>query len=1445
MAPGRRDGLRSFRRAVARRARPTDWLADFLRRHATFKTYKTLHVEELEERLVWNASALSELISPEWFEDCGAASETAHAGAAGWSAAAKDETRASVGGAADTYDWIVRFDTAALGGITSAAGTTSLLVGSGIHFDVLRGLGLVGQVLVRSSGASPDEVRGRLSADKDVAGFEQDEVHQFAVLPNDPRRSELWGLDNAGDTDIDALAAWNLTTGSRNVVVAVVDTGVDYNHPDLAANIWTNPREIVGNGIDDDGNGFVDDVHGYNFADNTSDPMDDQSHGTHVSGTIGAVGNNGTGVVGVNWSVSIMALKFLDATGSGYTSDAVRAINYATMMRTRYGVNVRVMNHSWGGPGFSAALHDAIQASGNAGILNAVAAGNDSANVDSAPSYPAAYDCSNMLTVAATTSQDQLASFSNWGTTSVDLAAPGYQILSTVPNGGYATYSGTSMATPHVSGVAALAWALKPDATVAEVRNAILQGVDHLSALNGRVATGGRLNAYNTLQLLTPSGPQAPSISTLSVTPGSMTVGAIATITAGGVVDRDGTVSAVSFYQDANGNGQWDSGDRLLGTDTTIESQTASITLNTAGYAPGSYTVFARAQDNSGQWSSAASASMTLGAPDDHGNDPATATPVSVPSVVRGAIEAGGDQDWFAFQAVAGRSYVFETALSTLSDSVLSLFDRNGTTLLAYNDDWGPTYASRIAWTAPAGGTYYLAVAAYSPSQTGSYALHLSAQNSPPVLAPIADRTMSHSQDTLEVPLQASDPDGDPITFSASAFTTDALAQRAYDLDQQLGLSYVGTYYQNDYGLQEKWMRAGNGDWYCTVPNGELRRWIGSATNMPLVATLSPAYWTDPGLLHSAQAPAPIPVEGVNLSFRGSVLVIDPQSDYVGSFQVRVTAGDGLQTASRTFGASVTNSAPVLAPIGDRTISPSQDFLTIVLSASDADGDPVSYAADLVSRGPLAEQAYALDQQLGLKFMGNYYENDYGLGEKWLRGGDGTGAWYCLLPNGEVRRWTGSVSNMPWVATLSPTYWADPSLLHDASLTQPGDVSLRLDGNVLSIDPRDGFRGSFRVQVSASDGSLSDSESFKVTVANRAPTLAPIADRTIPAGQTAISVNLSATDPDGDRLTYTAQVAAPDPLAQRAYDLDQQLGLYYGGSYYQNLRGYQEKWMRASGGARYCIFPSGQLRRWSGTMSRSPVIATLSPAYYADPRLLHDATLIRPGDVALTLNGATLTISPRSGRTGDFRVQVTASDGQLSGVTSFKVTIGNAASGVRGLCLPDAPQGGAPLAQIAGEVIPDQSRLDAVLVFQQWDYFQGYMAGRAESVPLQPAGQFPSEPSRRIPGQTFDRHSGPLADGPSTRLEDAAHPGRAAQPGAAAENDVALPALAISQTAGDSALSDQSADDRASRRAEVLRGDSYDLENQVLDELTAMIEDVREAGSGSAAADQLLAAARQ
>ena len=290
-------------------------------------------------------------------------------------------------------------------------------------------------------------------------------------MPNDPSFAQQWALQNNGQTGstpatgIDAEAAWNLATGSRSVVVAVIDTGVDYTDPDLAANIWTNPYA----GQD----GFSGDLHGYNFVADNGNAMDDNGHGTHVAGIIGASGNNGQGVSGVDWSVSIMALKFMDSSGLGYTSDAIRAINYVTMLRTRYGVNVRVTNMSWDGGSDDPALSSAISAAGNAGILFVTAAGNNGTDNDTTPEYPADIRLPNVISVAATDQNDQLASFSDYGPTSVDLAAPGVSILSTLPDGKYACLSGTSMATPFVSGVAALAWSLDPSATVAQVRSAI------------------------------------------------------------------------------------------------------------------------------------------------------------------------------------------------------------------------------------------------------------------------------------------------------------------------------------------------------------------------------------------------------------------------------------------------------------------------------------------------------------------------------------------------------------------------------------------------------------------------------------------------------------------------------------------------------------------------------------------------------------------------------------------------------------------------------------------------------------------------------------------------------------------------------------------------------------------------------------------------------------
>ncbi|WP_455200339.1 S8 family serine peptidase, partial [Kaarinaea lacus] len=291
----------------------------------------------------------------------------------------------------------------------------------------------------------------------------------------------------------------DIETGSSNpVLVAVLDSGIDFNHQDLQSNIWRNPNEVANNGIDDDGNGFVDDINGWDFVNNDNNPQDDLNHGTHVSGTIAAVGNNGIGVTGVSWTAQILPVKFLNRFGQGSTANAIRALNYAVAL------GARVSNLSYGGTAFSQALYDTIAAANNAGHIVVAAAGNSSNNSDNFPIYPAAYNLPNIISVAATGANDQLANFSNFGAVTVDLAAPGVNTLSTVPFNNYATMNGTSMSTPHVTGVVSLLLAKQPGLTPADVKSALLSTVDLLPSLAGRTVSGGRVNAFQALSTLAP-----------------------------------------------------------------------------------------------------------------------------------------------------------------------------------------------------------------------------------------------------------------------------------------------------------------------------------------------------------------------------------------------------------------------------------------------------------------------------------------------------------------------------------------------------------------------------------------------------------------------------------------------------------------------------------------------------------------------------------------------------------------------------------------------------------------------------------------------------------------------------------------------------------------------------------------------------------------------------
>jgi subtilisin family serine protease len=318
----------------------------------------------------------------------------------------------------------------------------------------------------------------------------------------DPRFSEQWSLANEGQdggklgADISAMHAWFTTTGSEKVVVAVLDSGVDYNHEDLVNNIWQRPASV--RPYEDRTTGLLDEERGYNAIDDSGDPFDDNGHGTHCAGIIGAEGDNKVGIAGVNWKVQIMPLKFMNAGGFGTTKDAIEAINYA-INRKRAGVNVRVINASWGSTMRSKALEDVIRKANDADILFVAAAGNASTDNDRRPHYPSSYAGPNVISVAAMDRNDLLAPFSNFGARSVHIAAPGKDILSTWLGGDYELKSGTSMATPVVAGVAALVLSARPNLSVSELRALILKSVDELPSLKGKVVTGGRINAAKAL----------------------------------------------------------------------------------------------------------------------------------------------------------------------------------------------------------------------------------------------------------------------------------------------------------------------------------------------------------------------------------------------------------------------------------------------------------------------------------------------------------------------------------------------------------------------------------------------------------------------------------------------------------------------------------------------------------------------------------------------------------------------------------------------------------------------------------------------------------------------------------------------------------------------------------------------------------------------------------
>jgi subtilisin family serine protease len=520
------------------------------------------------------------------------------------------------------------------------------------------------------------------------------------VSPNDPSFPNEWGLNNIGQTigfvkgvpgaDIHAKAAWGVTTGSASVTVAVLDTGLDFSHPDLAANVWTNHGENCAgcrnDGVDNDHNGYVDDWRGWDFYNHDNNPTDDNGHGTHVAGTIGAVGNNGIGVAGVNWNVRLMALKFLGADGSGTTADAVQAIQYAWQN------GAVVLNNSYGGPDFSQALSDAIATADAHSALFVAAAGNEGSDDDTTPSYPASDPHPNVVSVAATNNQDQLAWFSNYGNASVDLGAPGDNVYSTWLGGGYAFESGTSMATPHVAGVAALAKAAFPSATGLGLKALLLRTVDANSSLAGHTASGGRLNANAAVRC---AGPQvwvdAPApgfVVAVGDTVQIAAIGAACGYPAGTTVT--GTVNGVPIALAARGDGLY------------------SGSYTPTGPGPISVTVSASSPSGSD--------SRTVS-----GQVPTPITPGGPPVTV--SVASPGDNALLSFQGSAGQRVSLKVSAGTMNPATVALLKPDGGALgpSVYVGTSGAFVDTR---TLPTTGTYTIVVDP-SGQTTGSATLTL------------------------------------------------------------------------------------------------------------------------------------------------------------------------------------------------------------------------------------------------------------------------------------------------------------------------------------------------------------------------------------------------------------------------------------------------------------------------------------------------------------------------------------------------------------------------------------------------------------------------------------------------------------------------------------------------------------------------------------------------
>ena len=1201
-------------------------------------------------------------------------------------------------------EWIVQLDTNSAQQLQSV-GEANTALGDDVDFEIVGGLGMNGQLLIRTFDATEDMVSDWLSSLKTVDAFEPNALMPVDKIANDTSFNSLWGVNNTGqtggtiDADIDGPEAWDITTGNSNLVIGVIDTGVDYTHPDLAGNIWTNPGEIAGNGIDDDGNGFIDDVHGYDFVNNDGDPMDDNEHGTHVAGTIAASGNNSNGVTGVAWNASIMGLKFLSDTGSGSTADAIRAINYTTMMKSVYDVNIIATNNSWGGGGHSSALESAIAANASAEILFVAAAGNENANNNTTPSYPANYDLPNVISVASTTHRDQRSSFSNYGATTVDLAAPGSSILSTVPGGGYASFSGTSMAAPHVTGVAALAWSVKPNATVAEVKAAILDGVDSITSLDGLVETGGRLNAFNTLQELG-----------LNV--------ANASIGEGEVISSPVTDFTFSFSREYD-NGSIDASDLTVnGTAadrfTLVDSSTVTFHYDSTPISSEGAQLLSIAADaitsdglSINDWqrtfyydsvqlqvlsTNPSDGDVLSNAPSSlefHFNEPIDAQSVAISDlqISHGAVTSFSiiDNDSIRFGVDMDSTEV--TVAYTLRSGAIS--DSNGSPNVAFQGEFeiDSPLVERFETNSPV-----------SIVDNRVVFSRITVDHDYDIVDLNVELDITHTFDA-DLHVHLISPSGTVVELFTDVggggdnFDSTILDDESNRSIRQGEAPFRGEY-RPEGSLSDFDGESTLGTWTLRVADNYMFD-DGSINNWSL--TIGHAGATVVSSNPAANSTVETALDTFTLDFSGAIdastvvasdftvngiaantaTLIDASTVEYGFLTTPMTVTGNQQMALpagsiQMAGNSDTVDAwqaefdfapyfgPELDPIADQVMLASQDALTIPFNAVSPDGNSLTVSVEATSETHEVQQQFGFYATAGM-LRNDFYTNFRGAQEKYMRSSDGARSRaHFILPNGDIHRWNGRIDTSPLVTKVDSRYYDDLNQLLDLD-----PIEFSISDDSVTIQRPGQFVESIDVELFVSDGVSSVSEEFVITVANNQLTLAEIENQEMSHQLDRLEIPLSINNPSGESLSFT--VDAGWDVSNAHLDIVERFSLHptagqLQNDYYYNLRGEGEKYLRGNNGRSdkaYFILPSGALHQWNGRIARSPQVASLDPKFHADPSLLFAPE--STNDVAASVSGSILTIDPAEGMTGRIQVTVGVTNGTSSAERSFYVDILNTA----------------------------------------------------------------------------------------------------------------------------------------------------------------------------------------